>query len=167
VALPGWTLIHQIVSPPVDACADVVATVQLCQALRTARIVGMEQHEDRKPEPTFGIEQILAPLKRNMPAAGDYGFDSIRRLGNAIPMRVQNDGDRLLELFLEPTGQDYWLQPGESVVVTSYGHWDSHPFETIHEPDRITVWCTSWFATVTHPNGQEVPGAHQRPEGAY
>ncbi|ONI77348.1 hypothetical protein ALI144C_33565 [Actinosynnema sp. ALI-1.44] len=88
-------------------------------------------------------------------------------MGNAVPLWVHNNGDRLLELFLEPIGQDYWLRPGESVVVTSYGHWDDHPFETVYEPDRITVWCTSWFATVTYPNGQEVPEAHQRPDEVH
>lgn len=133
----------------------------------SVKIVGMGQRGDGKSEPTIGIEQIVGPLKRNMSRAGDYSFDSIRGLGNAVPLWVENNGDRLLELFLEPVGQDYWLKPGESVVVTSYGHWDDHPFETAHEPDRITVWCTSWFATVTDRAGQEVPGAHQRPDGVY
>jgi hypothetical protein len=127
----------------------------------------MGQREDWQPDPTTSIDQFVAPLKRNMPKAGDYSFESIRKLGNAVPLWVENSGDRLLELFLEPVGQDYWLLPGESVVVTSYGHWDGHPFEVAHEPDLITVWCTSWFATVTHRNGQEVPGAHQRPDGAH
>ncbi|WP_217240908.1 hypothetical protein [Streptomyces sp. AC555_RSS877] len=72
-------------------------------------------------------------------------------------MLVQNDGEGLLELWLEPFGQDYWLLPGEAVMVTSYGHWDDHPFETIHESDRITVWATSWFATVSDPQRRRGP----------
>lgn len=126
----------------------------------------MGSQDDPKPEPVC-IERLVEPLKRNMSRAGDFSFDSIRKLGNAVPLPVANNGDRLLELWLEPVGQDYWLRPGESVVVTSYGHWDGHPFETAHEPDRITVWCTSWFATVTGHDGQEVPGGHQRPDGVY
>ena len=50
-------------------------------------------------------------------------------------------------------------------MVTSYGHWDDHPFETVHEPDRIMVWATSYFATVSDSSGEEVPVGHQRPEG--
>ncbi len=102
-----------------------------------------------------------------MPEAGDFGHEAIQKLGNPVPMLVQNDGDKLLELWLEPFGQDYWLLPDEAVMVTSYGHWDGHPFETVHEPDRITIWATSFFATVSDSNGDEIPGGHQRPEGKY
>ncbi|MEU8077800.1 hypothetical protein AB0B31_20380 [Catellatospora citrea] len=113
------------------------------------------------------IEQITAPLRANMPKAGDFSHEAIRALGNPVPMLVQNSGDTLLELILEPFGQDYWLQPGESVVVTSYGRWDDRPFEIVHEPACVTVWATSWFATVSFPGGDEVPGGHQRPAGKY
>ncbi|MGI5407145.1 hypothetical protein ACQEV9_10185 [Streptomyces chartreusis] len=94
------------------------------------------------------IERIIAPLTENMPKAGDFGFDAIRRLGNPMPMLVQNQGRERLEL---------WLEPGEAVHVTSYGTWSDHPFETIHEPGRLTVWATSWFATVTDREGNEFP----------
>ncbi|MFD5057877.1 hypothetical protein [Streptomyces sp. NPDC058394] len=119
-----------------------------------------------RPEPT-PAERFIEPLRKNMPGAGDFSFEAIRKLGNPVPMLVQNDGDTLMELWLEPFGQDYWLMPGERVTVTSYGHWDDHPFEAIHEPDRITVWATSFFATVSDSNGAEVPAAHQRPSGKY
>ncbi|MEV5340687.1 hypothetical protein AB0K93_19770 [Streptomyces sp. NPDC052676] len=99
----------------------------------------------------------MAPLTANMPRAGDLGFEAIRRLGNPVPMLVKNSGDAPLELWLEPFGQDYWLKPGETVYVTSYGRWQDHPFETLHEPGRITVWATSFFATVTGPDGGEFP----------
>jgi hypothetical protein len=36
-------------------------------------------------------------------------------------MVVGNNGDELLGLVVEPSGQDYWLRPGESFAVTSYG----------------------------------------------
>ncbi|MEV4414800.1 hypothetical protein [Catellatospora sp. NPDC049609] len=80
-------------------------------------------------------------------------------------MLVTNYGDELLELMLEPCGQDYWLQPGETFVVTSYGQWHGFPFETMYEPGRITVCASSWFATVSFRDGREVPGGHQRPSG--
>ncbi|MDT7839492.1 hypothetical protein [Streptomyces justiciae] len=104
-----------------------------------------------------GLDRIMAPLVANMPKAGDFGFESVRRLGNPVPMLVQNDGDAPLRLWLEPFGQDYWLNPGESVHVTSYGEWTDHPFETVHEPDCLTVWATSFFATVSDPDGNEFP----------
>ncbi|MFD8044687.1 hypothetical protein ACFV5E_14745 [Streptomyces chartreusis] len=103
------------------------------------------------------IERIIAPLTENMPKAGDFGFDAIRRLGNPMPMLVHNEGQERLGLWLEPFGQDYWLEPGEAVHVTSYGTWSDHPFETVHEPGRLTVWATSWFATVTDREGDEFP----------
>ncbi|QFG26408.1 hypothetical protein [Actinomadura sp. WMMB 499] len=102
-----------------------------------------------------------------MPKAGDFSFEAIQELGNPVPMLVRNDGDELLELWLEPFGQDYWLRPGEAVVVTSYGRWSDQPFQVTHEPRRIEVWATSWFATVSDGDGNEVPGGHQRPEGKY
>ncbi|MDF6042178.1 hypothetical protein LRD69_08370 [Streptomyces sp. JH14] len=123
---------------------------------------GRHDEPDRSP-----AERLIGPLTKNMPKAGDFSHEAVRRLGSPMPMLVQNNGDTLLELWLEPFGQDYWLRPGEAVMVTSYGHWDSYPFETIHEPDRITVWATSFFATVTDTSGNEVPGAHQRPKGKY
>jgi hypothetical protein len=119
-----------------------------------------------KPQQT-PIQRIMAPLKENMPKAGDFSFEGIKGLGHPVPMHVQNDGDALLELWLEPFGQDYWLLPGEAVTVTSYGHSADRVFETIHEPNRITVWATSWFATVSDDSGNEIPGAHRRPPGAY
>ncbi|MFJ4370311.1 hypothetical protein [Streptomyces chartreusis] len=36
------------------------------------------------------IERIIAPLTENMPKAGDFGFEAIRRLGNPVPMLVHD-----------------------------------------------------------------------------
>jgi hypothetical protein len=109
------------------------------------------------------IGRIMEPLDVNMPEAGDFGFEAIKRLGNPVPMLVQNRGEGQLQLWLEPFGQDYWLEPGEAVYVTSYGMWNDHPFETIHEPDCLTVWATSFFATVSDPDGNEFPPGRRDP----
>lgn len=108
------------------------------------------------------LDRTMEPLKTNMPEAGDFGFEAIRRLGNPVPMLVRNDGTEPLRLWLEPFGQDYWLDPGESVYVTSYGAWNDHPFETVHEPGCLTVWATSFFATVSDRDGNEFPPGPRR-----
>jgi hypothetical protein len=112
---------------------------------------------DRPPPPRGAIRRFLAPLKDNMSRAGDFSFEAIQRLGDPVPMLVQNDGAEPLQLWLEPVGQDYWLAAGEAVYVTSYGEWLGHPFETLHEPGCLTVWATSFFATVSYPGGGEFP----------
>jgi hypothetical protein len=99
----------------------------------------------------------MEPLRTNMPPDRDISFEGIRRMGNPVPLLVKNDGGDLLQLWLEPFGQDYWLSAGESVYVTSYGMWNRLPFEIVHEADCITVWATSWFATVSDMNGDEFP----------
>ncbi|NUS13264.1 MAG: hypothetical protein HOY69_17985 [Streptomyces sp.] len=108
-------------------------------------------------EPRADIERVIDPLRANMPEAGDPGFQAIRTMGNPVPLLVKNDGKELLQLWLEPFGQDYWLNPGEEVYVTSYGTWNDLPFEVVHEADCITVWATSWFATVSDRDGEEFP----------
>lgn len=99
-----------------------------------------------------------------MPGAGDFSFEAIRQLGNPVPLLVQNDGKEPLELWLEPFGQDYWLEPGEAVYVTSYGTWNDRPFETVHEPGPLTVCATSWFATVSDRDGNEFPPGSREPD---
>ncbi|MFE3559698.1 hypothetical protein ACFXKW_33300 [Streptomyces sp. NPDC059193] len=114
------------------------------------------------------LARVTEPLAENMSAIdGDFSMEGIQRLGNPVPMLVENSGDELLELWLEPFGQDYWLRPGEQFTVTSYGTWHDRPFELAHDPGQIRIWACSCFATVTFPDGTEVPGGHQRPAGKY
>lgn len=124
---------------------------------------------ERRPEAeplTFAA--VTAAMSTNMAALdGDFSMESIQKLGNPVPMLVDNSGTELLELWLEPFGQDYWMRPGESFIVTSYGSWSDRPFEIAHEPGRIQIWAATCFATVTFPDGTEVPGGHQRPSGMY
>lgn len=51
----------------------------------------------------------------------------------------------------------------EAAYVTSYGAWNDHPFETLHEPGCLTVWATSWFATVSDLDGNEFPPGRRDP----
>ncbi|MFD8147082.1 hypothetical protein [Streptomyces sp. NPDC059708] len=117
---------------------------------------------------SLSMADITTPLTRNMEALeGDFSDEGIRSLGNPVPILVGNDREELLELFLEPVGQDYWLLPGENVIVTSYGTWSGRPFEVSYQQDCVQVWVSSCFATVTYPDGTEVPAAVNRPPGAY
>ncbi|MFD0349221.1 hypothetical protein ACFQ0M_30580 [Kitasatospora aburaviensis] len=34
-------------------------------------------------------------------------------------------------------------------------------------PDSVSVWCTSWFGTVSDDDGNQLSCGHQRPDGAY
>lgn len=105
---------------------------------------------------------FLAPLIENREGVGDFTHAGIQKLGNPVPITIHNSGTELLELWLEPFGQDYYLKPGDVFVVTSYGTWGGgKPFEVLHEPGRIEVWATSWFATVSFEDGTEVPGGYQ------
>ncbi|CAN3982810.1 hypothetical protein [Kitasatospora purpeofusca] len=97
--------------------------------------------------------------------AGGWDFSALEVTGR-IPLT--NRGEGLLELTLEPLGEDYWMRPGETFIVTSYGDYGpGHPFEVQYWPDSVSVWCTSWFGTVSDDEGNQLSHGHQRPDGAY
>ncbi|WP_327003043.1 hypothetical protein OHA72_49510 [Dactylosporangium sp. NBC_01737] len=41
------------------------------------------------PPPGLSIDQIIAPLTSNMANAGDFSFEAIKALGNAVPLPVR------------------------------------------------------------------------------
>ncbi|MFI2610597.1 hypothetical protein [Kitasatospora sp. NPDC018619] len=97
--------------------------------------------------------------------AAAWDFSALEVTGR---MPVTNRGEGLVELTLEPLGEDYWMRPGETFIVTSYGDYGSgHPFEVQYWPDSVSVWCTSWFGTVSDDEGNQLSSGHQRPDGAY
>lgn len=79
---------------------------------------------------------------------------------------VDNRGDRLLMIFTEPEGQDYWLKPGDKFEVrapiTSADamfeialHDDGVIVYPSHDMGYVSVWC----------NDIELDVGHQRPAG--
>ncbi len=88
----------------------------------------------RSDECPTGTGRIVC-VGGDMPRAGDVSDDAIGKLGNPVPILVRNNGGTLLELWLEPYGQDYWLQPGEAVIVISYG--PSHEYPSPSNTSRI------------------------------
>ncbi|GGW75491.1 hypothetical protein [Streptomyces xantholiticus] len=53
---------------------------------------------------------------------------------------VQNAGENLVSLFIEPYGEDFWLQPGEVFTVTPTVAGVDVQFSMAVAADHITVW---------------------------
>jgi len=65
--------------------------------------------------------------------------------GSEARLRIENSSGELLEVVLEWYGRDYWLMPGEVVVVTTVAKdgrtWSgttrpNEPFEVEHRTDQ-------------------------------
>ncbi len=91
-------------------------------------------------------------------------------------LRVHNRGGELLELSLEPYGEDYWLRPGETFVVTTTGVSGPEPWIGTtypHEPFEVDYYGANWLVVhfngdqgwVTDHSGERLCCAHQRPDG--
>ena len=57
---------------------------------------------------------------------------------NRLP--VQNAGENLVSLFIEPYGEDFWLKPGETIIVTPAVDGIDVQFSVVVAADHITVW---------------------------
>jgi hypothetical protein len=99
-------------------------------------------------------------------------------------MPIENAGDDLLALYLEPLGNDYWLRPGEAFTVVApapepHGPHavrltaevrvtDGAPFSITrfrdggYEAVQVSVDVLGSY-TVIGPDGAELACGHQRP----
>jgi hypothetical protein len=79
---------------------------------------------------------------------------------------VDNQGDKLLMVFVEPEALDYWLKPGDAFELRAPITDPKANFEIAlheegisvcppHEMGYITVWC----------GDEELDFGHQRPTG--
>ncbi|MGI5170509.1 hypothetical protein ACQEU3_39790 [Spirillospora sp. CA-253888] len=93
---------------------------------------------------------------------------------NRLP--VENIGDHLLCLSVEPFAEDFWLKPGESLVVVPSAD-DVAPQFSVHartDRNHLTVWIYEagdsgkvlTDFTVLDAKGRAVDCGYQRPEGA-
>jgi hypothetical protein len=77
---------------------------------------------------------------------------------------ITNSGSFLLPLYTEPEGQDFWLQPGETVEIradVASGHAD---FEIDEGSDAITVWPSNGMGYIsTWSTGKLLECGYQRP----
>ncbi|MEN3616203.1 hypothetical protein AAH979_42910 [Plantactinospora sp. ZYX-F-223] len=91
-------------------------------------------------------------------------------------LRVQNHGDELIELVVEPWGRDYWLKPGQGTLVTTVGiagdaPWpgttrQDEPFEVDYRHGSVTVHANGVDAYVMDLEGRDIECGYQRPGGA-
>ncbi len=91
-------------------------------------------------------------------------------------LRVQNNGEELLELILEPYGRDHWLLPVETFVVWTFGSLDgvpwsgttygNEPFEVDYRPGSVTVHFNGSHGYVADVYGTEIECGHRRPSNA-
>ncbi|WP_338930844.1 hypothetical protein WEB32_04575 [Streptomyces netropsis] len=88
-------------------------------------------------------------------------------------MPVGNEGRSDLCLFIEPLGEDYWLNPGEVFTVGPESEEIDVWFETFVSKDCITVWLYEdgdaakllVGYTVVDADGNLLECGHQRPSG--
>ncbi|MFI6941941.1 hypothetical protein ACIBI4_21935 [Streptomyces sp. NPDC050418] len=60
-------------------------------------------------------------------------------MSNRLP--VENGGQHLTSLFVEPYGEDFWMSPGEVFTVIPSVDADVEiEFSVIVKPDHVTVW---------------------------
>jgi hypothetical protein len=84
-------------------------------------------------------------------------------------MEVRNDSEGLVELFLEPLGEDRWLTPGETFTIRSDYEGDEEPFEVTDErgldgTGAVVVWPHACGEVeVFDDSGALVECGHQRP----
>ncbi|GAA5206228.1 hypothetical protein GCM10023323_16760 [Streptomyces thinghirensis] len=88
-------------------------------------------------------------------------------------LRVQNNGEDLLELILEPYGSDHWLVPGETFVVWTFGSPDgdpwsgtthgNEPFQVDYRCGSVTVHSNGSHCYVADVEGTEIECGHRRP----
>lgn len=80
--------------------------------------------------------------------------------------------DRVLTLWLEPRGEDYWMYPGEDFTVEfDDGDYaagvigaDGGQFLVQWEDDGLRVWAASGLPKVRDRTGTELECGHRRPD---
>ena len=55
-------------------------------------------------------------------------------------LRLTNDRDRPLGLWVEPLGEDYWLSPKETFTITVEDTPEADGFTVIHHDQGVSVW---------------------------
>jgi hypothetical protein len=95
--------------------------------------------------------------------------------GPEVRLGITNCGTEMMEIALEPWGEDYWLKPDESITIIAIGRADgipawpgntktNAPFDINSYPDLMAVYCNGAGAWVVDDDGNELESGYQRPE---
>ncbi len=84
---------------------------------------------------------------------------------------MENTGDSVLCLFIEPYGEDYWLNPGDAFTVGPIAEGIDVWFSTFISRDCVTVWLYKdgdpsmvvLDYAVVDADGASLDCGHQRP----
>ena len=82
-------------------------------------------------------------------------------------LAVSNYHTELLQLFLEPWGEDYYLQAGATFEVVAEGTEDNFHFTvTLPNSEMVTVWVDGTFSDISvQHEGTALVCGHNRPPG--
>lgn len=87
----------------------------------------------------------------------------------AMPkIRLNNDTANILGIWVEPCGEDYWMNPKEQFTVTTEipdgVDSDEPPFDVVFHDQGASVWVNIGYEAVVYDqSGTEVDCGHQRP----
>ncbi|MFJ5117967.1 hypothetical protein [Kitasatospora sp. NPDC088548] len=83
-------------------------------------------------------------------------------------IRLSNDTEKTLGIWVEPWGEDYWMKPNEKFTIVTDTPKDTDPdeapFEVVFHDQGASVWANIGYQpTVYDHSGNEVDCGHQRP----
>ncbi|MGW0602271.1 hypothetical protein ACWD11_34940 [Streptomyces sp. NPDC002776] len=83
-------------------------------------------------------------------------------------IRLNNDTEKILTVWIEPLGEDYWMNPKERFTIATQTavseDSDEAPFDVVFHDQGVSVWVNIGFeAVVRDQSGTEVDCGHQRP----
>ncbi len=86
----------------------------------------------------------------------------------AIPkLTLTNDQDCVVTIWLEPWGEDYWMQPGETFEFVADEPHDDFHFSVVYGGRGISVYAEGGCAYVlVHHQGRQITCGHHRQESA-
>lgn len=83
-------------------------------------------------------------------------------------IRLNNDSEKMLAVWVEPLGEDYWMHPKEGFVIATDTAQNADsgdaPFDVVFHDQGVSVWVNVGYeAVVRDQSGAAVDGGHQRP----
>ncbi|RSS76831.1 hypothetical protein EF918_22685 [Streptomyces sp. WAC06614] len=78
---------------------------------------------------------------------------------------MNNDTEKILAVWIEPLGEDYWMNPEERFTIATKtaesGDSDEVPFDVVFHDRGVSVWVNIGYeAVVRDQSGTEVDCGH-------